>query len=247
MNQTDTPTRGSHRGPDDRPGQETLLVECRAVSITFGEGPASVVAVHGTDCAVTQGSRVVIAGPSGSGKSTLLHLMAGFERPTSGTVNWPALPEPSADPTRGIGVVFQSPSLVPALNVFENIALPLFLGGESTAVIADLVRSSLELVDAGELENRLPDELSGGQAQRVAVARVLAQRPRLILADEPTGQLDHHTGQRVVDALLATADELGAALVVSTHDEEVAQRLTTRWSMHDGRLQTTAPVAGVLR
>lgn len=223
------------------------MVACLGVSITFGEGPASVVAVHGTDCSVAEGSRVAISGPSGSGKSTLLHLMAGFERPTSGTVTWPALPDSSADPTRGIGVVFQSPSLVPTLNVFENIALPLNLAGQPPAVITARVRSSLELVGAGELQNRLPDELSGGQAQRVAVARVLAQQPRLILADEPTGQLDHDTGQRVVDALLATADELRAALVVTTHDEEVAQRLATRWSMHDGRLQSTADVAGVLR
>ncbi|MEP7330648.1 MAG: ABC transporter ATP-binding protein [Terracoccus sp.] len=247
MRQTTTPTTGAHRLPGEPADHDMLLVSCQNVSITFGEGSASVVAVHGSDASVTAGSRVAIAGPSGSGKSTLLHLMAGFERPTSGTVTWPALPEPEADPTRDIGVVFQSPSLVPTLNVFENVALPLYLAGEPPAVITDRVRASLQLVGAGELENRLPDELSGGQAQRVAVARVLAQQPRLILADEPTGQLDHDTGQRVVDALLATADELGAALIVTTHDEEVAQRLATRWSMHDGRLQTTAPVAGVLR
>ena len=247
MKQNASPATSSPCLPDESAEQEMLLVSCQNVSITFGEGSASVVAVHGTDCSVRADSRVAIAGPSGSGKSTLLHLMAGFEQPTSGTVTWPALPDTGSDPTRGIGVVFQTPSLVPTLNVFENVALPLNLAGEPSTTITERVRSSLELVDAAELENRLPDELSGGQAQRVAVARVLAQRPRLILADEPTGQLDHHTGQRVVDALLATADALGAALVVTTHDEMVAQRLTTRWSMHDGRLQPTAAVNGVLR
>lgn len=247
MNDTAPHTATSRDGTDDPADEAMLLVSCRDVSITFGEGSASVVAVHGTDCSVTVGSRVAIAGPSGSGKSTLLHLMAGFERPTSGTVTWPALPGAESDPTRGIGVVFQSPSLVPTLNVFENVALPLHLAGEPTGAAAARVHASLELVGAGELENRLPDELSGGQAQRVAVARVLAQQPRLILADEPTGQLDHDTGQRVIDALLTTADQLGAALVITTHDEEVAQRLTTRWSMHDGRLQASVPVAGALR
>lgn len=233
--------------PAEAADPDALMVSCRGVSITFGDGPSAVVAVHGTDCSVTAGARVAIAGPSGSGKSTLLHLMAGLERPTSGTVAWPALPDLDDDPTRSIGVVFQSQSLVPTLSVFENVSLPLCLSGEPESRIGSRVRDCLEIVGAGPLENRLPDELSGGQAQRVAVARVLAQRPRLILADEPTGQLDHHTGQRVMDALLATADQLGAALVVTTHDDVIAQRLTTQWTMHDGRLQTHAPAEGVLR
>jgi len=133
-------------------------------------------------------------------------------------------------------VVFQSPSLVPALTVVENAALPLVLAGVAEGETDERVRHALHLVDVHQLADQLPEELSGGQAQRVAVARVLAQRPDLILADEPTGQLDRASGQHLVDVLLATADEIGAALVVSTHDSEVAERLTLRWTMHEGRL-----------
>jgi putative ABC transport system ATP-binding protein len=140
-------------------------------------------------------------------------------------------------------VVFQSPSLIPTLNVTENVALPLVLAGLRAAEIQVWVERCLDQVDAAELAAKLPDELSGGQAQRVAVARVLAQQPRLILADEPTGQLDHTTGQRVLDALLAAADRVKAALVVTSHDPAVTERLRTRWSMDTGRLHTCPPGA----
>ena len=142
-------------------------------------------------------------------------------------------------------MVFQSPSLVPALTVIENASLPLTLAGIPEAETDERVRHALQLVDVAQLADQLPEELSGGQAQRVAVARVLAQRPLLILADEPTGQLDRASGQHLMDVLLATANEIGAALVVSTHDGEVADRLARRWTMHEGRLSVhdTAPPA----
>jgi putative ABC transport system ATP-binding protein len=198
-----------------------------------------VVAVHGTNCTVTAGARIAIAGPSGSGKSTLLHLMAGLEHPTRGVVSWPGLPDTAAARVQEIGVVFQSPSLLPALDVAENVGLPLVITGISPPRCAERVSEAMELVGVAALAARLPEEISGGQAQRVAVARVVAQRPRLILADEPTGQLDRTAGQRLLDALLAATEHLGAALVVSTHDRAVAERLETHWTMHEGRLRAT--------
>ncbi len=213
------------------------LVACDAVSRTFARGGIHVRAVYPTTCAITPGMRVALTGPSGSGKSTLLHLLAGLERPTSGTVSWPGLGGPPYGRPGVVGMVFQGPSLVPALDVVENVALPLLLAGIDEGDAVQLARAALDRLELGGLAGKLPEEISGGQAQRVAIARVLATSPQLILADEPTGQLDHATGERVLAVLLETADELGAALVVSTHDQQVARRLSSRWRMDDGRLR----------
>ncbi|MYT24360.1 ATP-binding cassette domain-containing protein, partial [Streptomyces sp. SID7760] len=216
-----------------------VLVRCRAAARTYGTGPAAVVAVHGASCEVRAGDRIAITGPSGSGKSTLLHLLAALETPTSGTVTWPGLAQKPGPDT--VGVVFQGPSLIPALDIAENTALPLILAGQPEPAARGRALACLALVDASHLADKLPEEISGGQAQRVAVARVLAAAPRLILADEPTGQLDQDTGSRIIDVLVATADALGAGLVVTTHDPHVAGRLSRQWSMHDGRLQPVPP------
>lgn len=221
------------------------LVVCTNASRTFGSGRSAVVAVHGTTCEVNSAARIAIAGPSVSGKSTLLHLMAGLEPPTSGQVTWPSLSTIAAERAQDIGVVFQSPSLVPALDVAENTALPLILAGVGEQECRDRVAEALELVGVSNLAGKLPEELSCGQAQRVAVARVLALRPRLVLADEPTGQLVHQTGQHLIDVLLAATARIGAALVVSTDDLSVAERLDTHWAMHEGRL-LTAPTQSAL-
>jgi ABC-type lipoprotein export system ATPase subunit len=213
-----------------------LVVRCVDVSRTYGSGDTAVVAVQGVTCEVGRGGRVAIVGPSGSGKSTLLHLMAGLDDPTSGSVTWPALGDKAALRPRLVGVVFQGPSLLPPLNVEENVALPLTLAGTAPGPAAEAARSALAQLDLDGLADRLPEELSGGQSQRVAVARVLAARPPLILADEPTGQLDHVAGALVMDVLLAAADETGAALIVSTHDAAVADRLASQWQIADGEL-----------
>ncbi|MES4889647.1 ATP-binding cassette domain-containing protein [Streptomyces sp. NPDC096012] len=207
------------------------LVACRDAALTFGRGPQAVVAVHGADLDIHAGDRLAVVGPSGSGKSSLLHLLAGLEQPTSGTVTRAASLGPY-----DIGLVFQGDSLIPALSVAENTALPLILADRPEAEARAAALAALALVDATDLADRLPEEISGGQAQRAAAARVLAQAPRLILADEPTGRLDHATGARVLDALLTAADHTGAALVVTSHDPAVAARLTTRRTMRDGRL-----------
>ncbi|WP_119580347.1 ABC transporter ATP-binding protein [Streptomyces europaeiscabiei] len=226
-----------HSVPADEPATslDEVLVDCRDAALTFGRGSMAVVAVHGANLRIRSGDRLAIVGPSGSGKSSLLHLLAGLEQPTSGTVTRPALDGP-----RGIGIVFQGDSLIPALDVVENTALPLVLAGVPDAETQRSAAEALALVDAADLAEQLPEEISGGQAQRVAAARVLAQSPRLILADEPTGRLDHTTGGHVLDALLTAADRTGAALVVTTHDPAIAARLTTRLAMRDGRLLTPA-------
>ncbi len=208
------------------------LVECDSVSRNYG---TSVAAVTELRCTVSASMRVALTGPSGSGKSTLLHLMAGLERPSSGTVSWPALDRTPSEGPGTVAVVFQSPSLLPDLDVTENVGLPLLLGGERPAFAAERAAQALSRVGIAELAAKLPEELSGGQAQRVALARALVTRPVLILADEPTGQLDHATGYEVMSVLLAAADELGAALVVATHDPAVAVRLDEQWRMRDGR------------
>jgi putative ABC transport system ATP-binding protein len=196
-----------------------------------------VVAVHGVTCGLCVGDRVALLGPSGSGKSTLLHLLAGLDRPTAGTVEWPAL---GAAPSRlrpgTVAVVFQGTSLLPALDAAENVALPLLLAGEADDRAGQSAAATLDRLGLAEVARLLPEELSAGQAQRVAVARAVASRPRLLLADEPTGQLDHVAAMTVVDTLLAAADATGAALIVTTHDRRVAARVGVEWRMHDGCL-----------
>jgi putative ABC transport system ATP-binding protein len=220
-----------------------VIVQAENLARTFGAGPNAVVALEGADCELRAGQRVALVGPSGSGKSTLLHLLAGLDAPTVGIVTWPALGEHPRRLRAGtVGVVFQGPSLVPALDALENVALPLLFAGETEADAERAATAALARLGLGELARHLPEELSGGQSQRVAVARALASQPRLLLADEPTGQLDHPTGAQVIDALLAAADATGAALLVTTHDEVVAGRMAERWTMADGRLVTPAPV-----
>ena len=213
-----------------------VVVHAHDVARTFGKGPAAIVAVHGVSCDVHAGQQIALTGPSGSGKTTLLHLFAGLDAPTTGTVEWPALGSISDLRPGPVAVVFQSQSLLPPLDVVENVALPLLLQGENRSAARSAAMAALERLGLDALASKLPEEISGGQAQRVAIARVLAGRPRLILADEPTGQLDQHNGALVVDALVAAATELGAALIINTHDQTVADRLPIRWSMARGRL-----------
>jgi putative ABC transport system ATP-binding protein len=182
------------------------------------------------------GDRVAVVGPSGSGKSTLVHLLAGIDEPTLGVIEWPGLVRSQRARPTGIGVVFQGLSLLPALDALENVAFPLLLAGTDNDAAMRAAGDALARLQLDDIRTLLPEQMSGGQAQRVAVARALVSAPRLILADEPTGQLDHGASRMVVDALIATADAVGAALLVTTHDPAVADRFTTRWSMDDGLL-----------
>jgi putative ABC transport system ATP-binding protein len=219
----------------------TPLVRCSGAARTFGSGRSAVVALHGATCDVNPGDRIAIVGPSGSGKSTLLHLLAGLDTPTTGAVTWPALGDRSLLRPGPVAVVFQTPSLLPPLDVIENVALPVLLAGADRSKAEEAAHHALARLGLDALAPKLPEELSGGQAQRVAVARALAGAPRLLLADEPTGQLDHIAGTQVIDVLLEAAMLTGAALVISTHDPQIARRLRRHWQMVDGRLLVDGP------
>jgi ABC-type lipoprotein export system ATPase subunit len=216
---------------DQRP-----LVRCDEAARTFGAGSGATVALQPTSCEVFPGARIAVTGPSGSGKSTLLHLMAGLDEPTLGSVQWPAIGGRIDLRPGPVGTVFQGSSLLPPLTVEENVALPLLLARCDDRSAAKAARHALARLELADLADKLPDEISGGQAQRVAVARALVGDPVLVLADEPTGQLDHPNASAVVDVLLETASHTGAGLVVATHDPAVSDRLPERWEMHDGRL-----------
>ena len=218
---------------------DSPVAVCEDVSRTFGSGSAAVVAVRHADCELRRGMHVALTGRSGSGKSTLLHLLAGLDWPSDGSVSWPGLGGNPRELTPGmVGFVFQTPSLISTLDVLENVSLPLVLAGLESDVAATEARRALDVVDVGELAHQLPDELSGGQAQRVAVARALVSQPVVIFADEPTGQLDWTSAATVASALVDAAVHNNSALVVATHDERVAGRLTERWHIDDGELRS---------
>ncbi len=209
-----------------------VLVRSDRASRVYG----SLLAVDGVSCDVSSGQRVVITGPSGSGKSTLLHLLAGLETPSAGTVEWPAVGSRDELRPGALATIFQGPSLLPPLSVIENVSLPLLLGGADEEAASLAAMAALATLGIETLADKLPEELSGGQAQRVAVARVLAGVPRLVFADEPTGQLDHRTAAQMLDVLDEAVATIGAALVLTTHDRRVAGRYPTHWSMADGHL-----------
>ncbi|MDQ6742667.1 MAG: ATP-binding cassette domain-containing protein [Candidatus Dormibacteraeota bacterium] len=218
--------------------KETPVVWCQDAGRSYGRGSQAVVALRDVTLRVLPGDRIAITGRSGSGKSTLAHLVAGLDQPTSGSVSWPALgPRAHLRPGK-IGVVFQFASLIPELDVLENVALPLELGGAPALQARERARDALADLELETLARQLPEELSGGQAQRVAVARVLATAPSLVVADEPTGQLDHATAAPMLEVLEAACDALGAALLLTTHDERVAARYSLRWKMVDGSLRS---------
>jgi ABC-type lipoprotein export system ATPase subunit len=215
------------------------LVTCVEAGRSYGTSEA----LRPVTCEVGLGDRIAIMGPSGSGKSTLLYLMAGLDLPTRGTVTWPAFPDAGLTRRRPIAMIFQGASLLMPLSVLENVALPLLLDDRSEEDASARAHQSLGLLDIDLLAPKLPEELSGGQAQRVAIARAVATGALLMLADEPTSQLDAATAAHVVDVLLDAADATGAALVVATHDADIAARLDQCWSISDGRLMTERSAA----
>jgi ABC-type lipoprotein export system ATPase subunit len=215
-----------------------VLVRAEDLSRVYGTGAAGVLAVSGATFTVEAGSRVAMVGPSGSGKSTLLLMIAGLERPTSGTLIWPALGDANELRPGPVTIAFQGPSLLPPLSVVENVALPLLLEGREQGSAFDAARAALDLFELADVAGKLPEEISGGQAQRVGLARAIVGDPRLVLADEPTGQLDHETAGRAILALLDAANASGAAVVVATHDAAVAEQMDARWRIDAGELTT---------
>lgn len=207
---------------------------------TYRRGNTPVVALVSATCAIMPGDRIALVGPSGSGKSTLLHLLGGLDTPTSGILAWPALGARETLRPGKIGFVFQTQSLLAPMTVVENVEIPLLLGQVSAEKARATALDMLERIELESLAEKLPEELSGGQAQRVAIARALTCGPKLILADEPTGQLDHPTAQHLFDVLLAALEGTDTALLVATHDMTVAERMHTVWRMQHGTLEVHA-------
>ena len=217
------------------------LVLGRGLGRDFHDRTAERITVlRDVDCEIAAGSRIALVGPSGSGKTTLLHILGGLDKPTTGEIRWPGLGSFEDLRPRQIGLVFQTPSLFPALTAVQNVSLPLVLAGED-ATINGAAASLLASFGLAELADKLPEELSGGQAQRIAMARALVIGPKLVLADEPTGQLDSKTAHLFFDTVLRHLEGTDVALVVATHDEAVAARMATRWTMDHGRLLRWRP------
>ncbi|MEV4808503.1 ABC transporter ATP-binding protein [Micromonospora avicenniae] len=214
-------------------------VEARDVQLSFGETPA----LRGASVAVEPGEIVAVMGPSGSGKSTLLHCLAGILVPDAGEIHFAGhridtLSEHRRSVLRRdrFGFVFQSGQLVPELTAEENVALPLLLNGVKRAAALKQARPWFERLDLAGLERRRSGELSGGQAQRVALARGLVARPGALFADEPTGALDSLTGEQVMDLLVSSAREEGTTVVLVTHDARVAAYADRQVIVRDGRV-----------
>jgi putative ABC transport system ATP-binding protein/lipoprotein-releasing system ATP-binding protein len=216
-----------------------ILVEGKDVARHFGQ---NIRALRPASFAIRSGDRIALLGRSGSGKSTLLHLIAGLDAPTGGALSWPALARKDALRPTYIGIAFQAPSLIPTLSVAENVEVPLRIAGRLSSTRTQPM-TALEALGLADIADKIPDELSGGQAQRVALARAIALKPRLILADEPTGQLDQLIARQTVDALLESIEGSDTALVVATHDPSVAERMKTTWLMDHGELRLCAEMA----
>lgn len=223
----------------------TPLIRCERLTKTYGTGAAASHALRGVDLEIAPGDFATLTGPSGSGKTTLLSLIGGLDRPTSGKVfvdgrDVTALSAAAlADlRLRRIGFVFQNYSLIPVLSAEENVAFILHLQGLDRGTCARKARAALAAVGLAGLEDRRPAKLSGGQQQRVAVARALAAQPAIVLADEPTANLDTVTAEGLIDIMATLNRDQGVTFLISTHDPRVVARVQRRISLVDGVITT---------
>src|SRR5690242_6951975 len=218
-----------------------VLVRAAGLKKQFGNGQGTVVAVAEATFEIREGDRIALVGPSGSGKTSLLHLIAGLDQPSAGVIEWPALGSAGDLRPGPVAIAFQGPSLLPPLSVAENVALPALLAGGANGDAMAAAEALLEELGLSDVASKLPEEISGGQAQRAGVARALVGRPRLVLADEPTGQLDRASAAALVGLMFKHVEAAGSALIIATHDGSVAERMTQRWTITERKLRTGAP------
>lgn len=231
---------GKSSAPDGAP-----LIAARGLTFSVTAQAGRVDILRGVDLTVRAGEAVGIVGPSGSGKTSLLMLLAGLERPNAGTLSvagqdLPAMDEDSLARFRRehVGIVFQAFHLVPTMTALENVAVPLEFAGVRDAF--DRAREALTMVSLGHRLEHYPGQLSGGEQQRVALARAFVARPRLLLADEPTGNLDRGTGGHVMDLLFGLRQRYGTTLLLITHDPALAERCERQVRIEDGRIVSDA-------
>ncbi len=223
------------------------ILQTKDLKKYYGKDETLVKALDGVSLNVEQASFVSVVGTSGSGKSTLLHMLGGLDRPTAGTVIVDGQDisrlkdeELTIFRRRKIGFVFQSYNLIPVLNVYENIVLPVELDGNQPD--QTYVEEIIQVLGLGEKKYSLPSQLSGGQQQRVAIARALAAKPAILLADEPTGNLDSTTSQDVLSLLKVTSDHFKQTVVMITHNEEIAQLADRVIRIEDGKIRSDGPI-----
>jgi putative ABC transport system ATP-binding protein len=219
------------------------ILETNQVSKQYQMGEVTVDALVAVDFTVAEGEFVAIMGPSGSGKSTLLHLLGGLDGPSDGEVTLAGKhlaklndKEVTLIRRRNVGFVFQFFNLLPTLTAEENIALPLLIDGQNIKKHQEKIDQLLELVGLSDRRHHKPDQLSGGQQQRVAIARAFVTDPAIVLADEPTGNLDSRTGEEILELLRRSCDEMGQTIVVVTHDAKAASFADRVVFLMDGRI-----------
>jgi lipoprotein-releasing system ATP-binding protein len=220
-----------------------ILLNSQQVSKSYTDGLSVVDVLKSVNIQIKKGDRTAIIGPSGCGKSTLLHLLGGLDKPTNGEItinqnNWQALNEKQRCQMRNkhLGFIYQFHHLLPEFSALENVAMPLLLAGMSVTKAQELAADILNQVGLTPRKEHKPAQLSGGERQRVAIARALVHRPDCVLADEPTGNLDQTTASKVLDLMLELNQQMGTALVIVTHDQQIAQRMDRVLVLHEGVL-----------